>query len=213
MDAATIFAVLASDAYSSSIFHGVFGRESLFHLNPTFPSGYVINTHSSQRENWLAIYYDKSGTAHLFDSLAQPFLQRDFKIFLRHTALHTIFNRTQLQSPNSSTSGHYCIIFLLLCARGYSMNEIVSAFHENPNRNDLAVKIFINQHIKIPLTRFPDSNLRWKKQESNINPVLTIRWHWFSQWAFLKNKHERCVRYFVVIIGHKAKRSLTHKKV
>ena len=147
MEAATIFNILSKHEYAGPIFSGVYARDVLFHLNPTFPSAFVINTATSKYlgEHWVAIYYDRRGTAFFFYSLTLPVLHRDFKIFLRQTPHRIIFNTRRLQSYQSSTCGHFCILFLLLCARGFSMRDILSIFHENAEVNDLAVKIFINQ--------------------------------------------------------------------
>ena len=63
---------LKQDDYAKNIFRSVLPRDRL-PQNVSFPSAYVINTHTSDKkgEHWLAIYYDKNGLCTFFDLVSK----------------------------------------------------------------------------------------------------------------------------------------------
>ena len=124
-----IFRSLKNDPYSKSIFKAVLPIDKI-PLKIVYPSAYVINTDSSagSGEHWLAVHYDSQGMCSFFDSYGMPPGFYGLEKYLKKTSTDWIFNNMQLQSLSSVTCGYYCIYFIQMMCRDFTMNEIVEQF-------------------------------------------------------------------------------------
>ena len=136
-----IFRALKGDPYSKPVFKAVVPIDKI-PLKIMYPSAYVINTDSStgSGEHWLAVYYDKEGQCGFFDSYGMEPRFYGLEKYLNNTSHNWIFNNIQLQSLTSITCGYYCIYFIQMMCRDFSMTEIVEHFsNEDFLKNDLKI--------------------------------------------------------------------------
>jgi hypothetical protein len=126
-----IHRVLKKDLYAQNIFKAVLPRDKL-PSNVEYPSAYVFNTHTSEQEgeHWLAIYYDTNGIATFFDSFGLDPYYYKFDKFLKSTSKEWICNTTKLQSISAMTCGYYCIYFILLKSRNFTLPKLLELFNK-----------------------------------------------------------------------------------
>lgn len=111
--------------------------------------------------HWVAVFVCPNGNVEYFDSYAYPPLNELLHIKINNLSRRkTMYNLTCLQGK-SSVCGQYCLVYLLLRARGYHMNEIVSFFLQCSvdDERDHVVNQFINSnfhHLFISLLRTHD---------------------------------------------------------
>lgn len=137
--------ILKSDPAVAPTFLGVFPSDRLPNIEQRRNS-FVANTAGSSDpgKHWVAFYIHDE-TCIFFDSYGNP-PSGIFKKFVDKYALD--YNHHRLQGPLSSTCGQFCVYFLLHIVRGYSLNDIVSAFGGFDD-NDQAVTDFVNLYFDI----------------------------------------------------------------
>ena len=103
-----------------------------------YPSAIVVNTQSENQEgeHWLAMYFDKNRFCEFFDSFGLGPDYYNLELYVKTFASDLHFNNSQLQSYDSDTCGYYCIHFILLKSRGFSLLEIVSMFDKEDLKNN-----------------------------------------------------------------------------
>lgn len=131
-----------SDEVLSPKFAGVFALDTL----PTSIENdkfYVCNTEPSnlEGEHWVAMY-SNGNQKEYFDSLGGSV---DEKRFLDFFGGEYIYVTVQTQEPFSSVCGQYCIFYMLLRARGYSLNTIMNMLDVYDDDSD----IFVTNIIKL----------------------------------------------------------------
>ena len=137
---------LRNDIHANRYFGGVFP----FNVLPRiicYPVAIVINTHPSNKEgeHWLAMYFDKTRFCEFFDSFGFGPDYYDLDGYVKTFSTNYAFNKTQLQSLDSDTCGYYCLNFILLKCRGFSLQEIISSFDKNDfKKNDTLIRNIIN---------------------------------------------------------------------
>ena len=129
--------LLKRDATVRQVVRGVFARD-LLPTDVNYPSGYVCNTHTSSQpgEHWVAIFIDHDGVGEYFDSFGLPPLHASFEMFMNRNCASWSYNNRTLQSITSSVCGLYCIYFLVMRSKGYSLRDLLSVFTDNFNTND-----------------------------------------------------------------------------
>jgi hypothetical protein len=120
------------DTYAKRIFKGVFPRDKLPHLD-TYHSSFIVNTHPSTYpgEHWLAFYFDKSKHCEFFDSFGFSLEFYGFKKYITRYSTSNRSNLMQIQDIDSIACGYYCIYFILLKSRGFSLEHISRLFSES----------------------------------------------------------------------------------
>lgn len=106
----------------------------------------VVNTHplAKMGEHWVALFYDKKGGAEYFCSYGRPPKARFMKILKKIFPPNYKRNLIQLQSPNTTVCGQYCIYYLYYRSRGKSMKWIQNKFSKvNLMENDRKVRKFV----------------------------------------------------------------------
>ena len=102
------------------------------------PAMVLLNTDRKDRlgMHWLVIHYKKNKTV-FFDSLGKCPNQYAFPYSVTRSSLPVIRNTFNLQHLSSSYCGHFSVIYALLLARNYTLNEINKFFtKKNPSLNE-----------------------------------------------------------------------------
>jgi hypothetical protein len=134
--------LLRSDCKLSVTFEGVFASD----LIPTFcgsRTALVLNEspQSDSGTHWIGIYIE-NGKGEYFDSYGRSPEVANFVHFLDRNCprKNWRYNEKELQSYDTDVCGQYCIWFISERARGKSMNDIVSTFSKDTQKNDVIVK-------------------------------------------------------------------------
>ena len=110
----------------------------------TVPAAFVINTdvHNLPGSHWVALYIDNKYTCYFFDSYGFPPLVTEHKQFIVKNTKKIIYNKTCLQSTETSVCGHYCSVFVLLMCRKIKFNTVISRLNlKNKYDNDANIII------------------------------------------------------------------------
>ena len=136
-----IYNKILSDDYAKISFIGVFP----FDVQPIitcYPASLVFNTdpYGKNGQHWVAIYVDENKNSEFFDSFGLSPAAYGLDKYLEKLSKNYFYNQQQLQGFDSNTCGYYCIFFIKLKARGYSLKKILSFFkNEDLKYNDLVV--------------------------------------------------------------------------
>ena len=134
--------VCRSDLLLRHKFGGVYSRDTLpiFAENDTF---YVCNTDASflPGKHWVVMYMIDNCREY-FDSLGGRINEEEFIQFLGG---HYNYVLVQTQEPLSTVCGQYCLFYMCLRVRGYSMNYIVNMLDAYGDDSDL----FVTECIKL----------------------------------------------------------------
>jgi hypothetical protein len=126
-----IESALLGDPVSSEYFDGVFASDKLPGRIESLPSSLVANTDPASKPgtHWIAFHFDAQGRLDVFDSFGLPpsTYPRLDKFSTRNASV-VEYNDLPLQGYNSNACGYYCIAFLALRARGFSMAEIQNKY-------------------------------------------------------------------------------------
>lgn len=142
LDSLEIKEKIHADNFEKTSFLGVFP----FYVIPAihrFPASLVINTHPKRYpgEHWLAVFFDSKDSCDFFDSFGFPPKYYDLEKYINRFSKNYMFNRIQLQSNDSDLCGYYCIQFILLKARCFSLDDIISLFDtKDHDLNDFLIK-------------------------------------------------------------------------
>lgn len=151
MDSRQLAAVMNADRYTRGTFLGVFPSDRLPEDIKQYPASLIANVDKSNQpgSHWIAIYIDREEQGIFFDSYGNGpgYYTDSFKAFLEKNTKNYKFNTKCLQSMYSTVCGHYCLYFILMKSRRFSLETIVSRFGENKSHNDETVKQFIVNHF------------------------------------------------------------------
>jgi hypothetical protein len=128
MNALQIHKLLTFDSHTKPVFKGVYPKNRLprrLHLQPTDPpSAYVVNFDDSHLpgSHWVALFIDPKHGGEYFDSYGNPPIEECQRLLDLYPP--GVYNLTCLQEK-TLVCGQYCVLYLLLRSRGYSMHDIV----------------------------------------------------------------------------------------
>ena len=144
MDSLQIKNILKKDVVAKKYFIGVLARDKL-PKKVDWPSSLILNTDTSNKpgEHWLALYYDENGNCEFFDSFGFHPDFYNLTNYLKLTSKSFIYNKKTLQGIFSKYCGHYCILFLLIRSRNFSLNYFLKFFETNTEKNDELIKTLI----------------------------------------------------------------------
>lgn len=153
MNTLQLDSVLRSDPYSANLYRGTYARDD-FPKNAVRKGLYICNTdkRSEPGTHWIACYLTKSGDNLYFDSFGlEPYLPEFKSVLLSRPNSAVSYCQASLQSYDTVTCGHYCLIFCLLIARGYSLDKIVAILNSSPDSHarDHSVEQFITSLFPI----------------------------------------------------------------
>ena len=183
---------LQSDPYVAPYFEGVFASDRLPRQLTLYPSAVVANTDpaSEPGKHWIAFYFDRHGHLDYFDSYGLP-----PTVYPRLTEFAAVNSRTQsyndrpLQGFYSDVCGQYCIAFLAMRARDYTLTDVVNYYSGGrPGDGDALVAREVNSLYNI------------KKRKRIVFSSSSSRGSGVTQWqrqqcccsSFKSRDHERC---------------------
>lgn len=137
---------LSKDIYSRLSFIGVFPRDRLPDIYK-YPCSFVLNTHPSSKigEHWIAFYFNQEKKCDFFDSFGLPPSYYNLEKYINKFSFSFNYNKIQLQNFFSSSCGYYCIFFILLRCRHFSLKDIVEIFSKSDfSLNDFRVENIFN---------------------------------------------------------------------
>ena len=107
---------------------------------------YILNTDPSTKpgHHWVAVYL-KPGLCEFFDSLgeAPSKYNQDFDKLMLLNGPKYMYNTHRIQNYSSQVCGHYCIFYIIMRCKGYSLLDIVQFFSKNRLQfNDAVVANF-----------------------------------------------------------------------
>lgn len=139
-----IYDAINDDVFSSKTFMGVYAKDRLPMIS-FYPCSFVFNTDPSSKpgQHWLAIYFNKDHSCEVFDSYGNPPEFYQLNQYLNKWAKHYEYNNTRLQEWGSSMCGYYCIFFILLKNRFFSLNEVVDMF----SKHDFGINDYLVEHV------------------------------------------------------------------
>ena len=147
MDGGDIRNVLRRDLKTRHSFAGVFPRNGAL----TRRSGlFVFNTHWEHQpgEHWIAVSALPNRDVEYFDSYGfPPHIYPGVHAALREHGRQLQWNSTALQGLFSTVCGDYCVLFLLLSARGWTLADFVTRMAEvpDPESRDHAVRSLVKR--------------------------------------------------------------------
>lgn len=149
MEGSTIEALMRSDPHTSPFFQGVFAADTLPRRINKKPALLVVNTDpiSKPGAHWQAIHIDEAGKGEFFCSYGlKPFVP-NHRHFLDRVCKQWCYNTTSLQAADSSVCGHYCVLYLIHKAHGYSLRQFLDMyFSDNVEINDAIVKYMVERY-------------------------------------------------------------------
>ena len=138
--------ILDSDEFTSLLNPTVKSLDEVLSTDLTFPSMSVVNFDTSNQpgSHWVAVNLTETGVAEYFDSYGDivPNIQIESKLKITGS-----FKKNELVFQGFSTvCRQYCLVFLLLRARNYSYNDIMSKLLsvESSQERDTAINAVIN---------------------------------------------------------------------
>ena len=161
MDNKELTTALQSCSITRSIFRGVFAADELPNLqeNTSLPAAYIANCSDAtfSGSHWVAFYKDQSDKIDVFDSYGQP-LEKYNPTLLESVGKLTIIQQSQqLQQPESTVCGQYCLFFILKRALGLQYKQLIHLFTDNIATNDKMVCQFINSYFVLKTPVFDES--------------------------------------------------------
>ena len=152
MDNIQILRALKACPATAKLILGVYPSDKLPAPPVPRPSCLVVNTKPSghEGEHWLAIHLAANGDAHYFDSAGgEPFVP-SIKRWLRENASSVVCNAVQLQNEITTICGQYCVLFLIMKAKGFSMEKIIEQMRlVKPLVRDVVIGSFVNSHFNV----------------------------------------------------------------
>ena len=99
----------------------------------SYPSSLIINTHprGEPGEHWLAMYFDNNKNCEFFDSFGFTANDYGFDKYINLFSRSYVNNKFQIQNIDSDGCGYYCIYFILLKARGFTLTNINDLFSKS----------------------------------------------------------------------------------
>lgn len=158
MDTDQINAVLRSDIFCKDYASYVCAKDECLNLSLDGMTIVVSNTDTSDQPgtHWFALFCSNKDTIEYFDSYGSIGVDTDIMHMISSKFLNAISNTQRVQGFNTSVCGQYCLIYLLLRVRGYSMNDIITMLLSCPNIEvrDHSVNRFINNTFSSILGTF-----------------------------------------------------------
>lgn len=142
MDTFQLIAFLKNDKYAKKVFCGVYALDILPIIKVKKPCAFIVNNEKSSLpgEHWFSIYVPKHGPIEYFDSYGLKPLNSEIYDFIKMNGNKFIYNKMQIQNQSSNLCGLYCVFFLYLKSRNYTLKQTMKFFTNNLIKNDLMLK-------------------------------------------------------------------------
>lgn len=146
MNSTQLLKILSSDKFASLLNPSVKAINHFLEQRTMRPSMTIVNYDPSDQpgSHWVAVYVPKHGQVEFFDSYGVAPLTDDLLQKLMYSK-EMMYSSVPLQGV-SAVCGQYCLIYLLMRAREYSLNDILQLFMmaESKEERDCIVNTFVN---------------------------------------------------------------------
>jgi hypothetical protein len=131
--------ILKTDPKTREIFLGAFARDEIKQVK--YPSCMIINNEPRSKSggHWLALFYDKNGSAYFFDSYGNDPSYYRLRDFIQKSSTTWTYNKQRIQG-SSEYCGLYSILFLLFKARNNERDFFKQFKKNNFDFNDKLIK-------------------------------------------------------------------------
>ena len=151
MNTRDLQSILASDSFvqRTALFAVLACDQLPTRLDRTKQAAFIINLDSSADagSHWVGLFFDGLSQFTYFDSFGLPPRQPSIKTFIKNNSNRPlVYNSRVLQDILTNSCGLYAVYFVLLKARGASLNVILHPFSTSPNRQ------YINDRLISRLT-------------------------------------------------------------
>lgn len=153
-----IIKLIKNDFYGKKKFRGqIIARENpdIKKIVKKFKTGDIILLNTDRKDrigmHWLVVQYRNDKTI-FFDSLGKCPNQYAYPYTVSRRGLPVIRNTHKLQNLNSSYCGYFSVIYALLLARDYTLNEINKFFKQK--------KLYLNEDIAYEIIKWLQSKMR-----------------------------------------------------
>lgn len=151
MDGLTIESIMRHDPHTAHMFEGVFAADTLPRRPHRNPALIVVNTDPIAKpgSHWQAIHIDEHGKGEFFCSYGLPPFIHHHRKFLDRVCKIWHYNPISLQAFDSTVCGHYCLLYLIHKAHGYSLSNFVNMYFDgNEEKNDAVVKYIVDRYTR-----------------------------------------------------------------
>lgn len=141
--------IMRADPHTSPMFEGIFACDTLPRYLSNKPALLIVNVDriAQKGSHWQAVHVDRNGKGEFFDSYGLPPFVPHHKQFLNRVCKSWTYNSSVLQTLNSTVCGHYCLLYLIHKAHGYSLSDMLNMyFDDNSEKNDAIVEYLINRY-------------------------------------------------------------------
>lgn len=152
MNTEQLMDVLKHDTYTSKFNCEVLSLNHFLESSIAISSLIIINYDSCDEpgSHWVAIFINKKQEIEFFDSYGMLPIYSSIRTKLNNTFGKTrpTFNLIRFQG-NSTVCGQYCLLYLLLKARGFTLKDIQNTFYETKSfaERDVVANQFINKRF------------------------------------------------------------------
>ena len=87
----------------------------------------------------MSIYFKNKNTCYFFDSYGLPPILKSYRDYIYKYSKHVNYNCFPVQGPLSVTCGGHCIYFLTKIFEGYSMDDAMKFYSNDPFKNDAII--------------------------------------------------------------------------
>ena len=135
MNSTDIENIVNGDQRASKTFRGVYPKDELLSLlanSANINGSFVFNTHPSLKggEHWICLVVD-DGAAIYFDSFGRhPLVYSSVGAILAQRRDVVLYNSQLLQNVSTTVCGDYCVLFLLLRSRGWTLQRYVDWLYQ-----------------------------------------------------------------------------------
>ena len=143
--------VMRADPHTSPIFEGVFAADTLPRFLSKRPALLIFNVDriTQKGSHWQAAHIDKDGNGQFFDSYGMSPFVPAHKRFMDRVCKTWTHNPIQLQALDSAVCGHYCLLYLIFKAHGYSLEQMINMFFDDDvNKNDAVVEYLVDRYTE-----------------------------------------------------------------
>jgi len=149
MNTLQLLEVLSKDLFLSKRFQYVLPLDKFMQTDFPFSSSIIFNYDTSEKpgSHWVAVFISEKGKIEYFDSYGiKPITKELLSKICSLSNVMPRFNLIRFQSK-SFVCGQYCLIFLMLRARGFSFSFIQNLLLEcsTPHERDHILNMFINK--------------------------------------------------------------------
>lgn len=126
MNTNQLTAVLQTDSFCRNYTSYVGAKDECMDLSFDNIEMVIGNTDTSEKSgsHWFALFKPSADIIEYFNSYGAIGIDHDIKKRISSTFSKSVYSTQRMQGANTSVCGQYCLLYLLLRARGYLMKEI-----------------------------------------------------------------------------------------